>query len=187
MLSEPPAEHQLPGRYAVFLRAINGAPRNRLTMLDLRDRIEACGFVDVTSYLATGNIVLSDPLGREPETVAAVLDEGLARSGLVRTDAVVWRPPDLLDLVASDPFHEKYPATSWRRCASFLRSRPGRDGRAVMEARGVAVVHADDRVVLTAFPREWTAFDLRLEQSYRASATTRWWNVVVDFAHKHLT
>jgi len=48
-------------------------------------------------------------------------------------------------------------------------------------------VYADDRVVLTAFPRQWTAFDLRLEQSYRVSATTRWWNVVVDFAHQHLT
>ncbi len=56
-----------------------------------------------------------------------------------------------------------------------------------MQARGAVIVHADHQIVLTAFPREWTAFDLGLERAYQVKATTRWWNVVADFTHKHLT
>jgi len=155
-------------------------------MPDLRERIAQCGFDDVISYLPTGNIVLTDPLARGPSDVASRLEQGVARTGLIRTDAAVWRPPELLELVATDPFADRYPVTSWRRCASFLHETPGRDGKAAVTARGAVVVHADHRVVLTAFPRDWTTFDLRLEHAYQVSATTRWWNVVVDFTHKHL-
>lgn len=40
-------------RYAVLLRAVNGSPRNRLSMSDLRGRIAALGFADVASHLQT--------------------------------------------------------------------------------------------------------------------------------------
>lgn len=173
-------------RYAVLLRAVNGAPRNRLTMSDLRGRITGLGFCDVNSHLQTGNIALTDPYRREPEQVAAVLERGLAQSGLIRTDAVVWRPAALGELVGDEWFAE-YPAEHWRRCASFLRIPPGRDGTAFVRARGATVVHSDDRIVLTAFPLAWANFGLALERAYQTSATTRWWNVVTDFVSRRLT
>ncbi|MGY1718319.1 DUF1697 domain-containing protein [Blastococcus sp. SYSU DS0552] len=172
-------------RYAVLLRAINGSPRNRLSMVDLRRRIEFCGLADVSSYLSTGNVAVTDPLGRSPSGIAAALDAGLARSGLVRADAVVWRPSELHDLVAADWF-VGHPATHWRQCASFLSSMPRRDGRAAVQARGGVIVHADHRIVLTAYPRERTAFSLNVEEAYQVSATTRWWNVVAGFTREHL-
>lgn len=130
--------------------------------------------------------MLTDPRGRGPDEVAALLERGLAGSGLVRTDAVVWKPPALRDLVGIDWF-AGYPAERWRRCAWFLRTPPARDGSASIRARGATVVHADDRVVLTAFPVHWTTFDLAPERAYRTSATTRWWNVVTDFVERRLT
>lgn len=128
-------------RYAVFLRAVNGSPHNRLSMSNLRTRITGYGFTDVSSHLATGNIALTDPQARAPAAVAVVLEDRLKRSDLVRVDAMVWAPQELLSLSTGNWFAD-HPETEWRRCASFLRAPPGRDGTAAVQSRGAAVVHA---------------------------------------------
>lgn len=175
----------MPTRHVVLLRAINGSPHNRLTMADLRARVETCGFVDVVSHLQTGNLVLVDPSGRARREVTAALDDGLAATGLVRTDAVVRSPAEMRALVAQDWFHN-HPAHEWRRCAAFLRSAPGRDGAPALSAKGIDVVHSDDLVVLSAFRRDRPQPTLGVETAYRVSATSRWWNVVVDLVDRYV-
>jgi len=169
--------------HAVFLRAINGGPANRIRMTDLTSRISALGFADVTTYLATGNVVLHDPDGDSAADVARRLESGLADSGLRRADAMVRSWPYLHALVASEPFGA-YPHDGWRRCVSFLRSPPARDGAGLLRGPGLELVHADEHVVLTAFPRDAGAFSLNVETAYRVSATNRWWNVVCDFTDR---
>ena len=107
---------------------------------------------------ADRHIGLADPLVRHPTRIAAVLDIGLPRSGLVRTAAALWPPSELLELVTEDWID--HPTTHWRSCASFPVSDPDRNGRAAVQARGGVSVHATHRVVLTAYPRRWTTLDL---------------------------
>ncbi|GGH94403.1 DUF1697 domain-containing protein [Arthrobacter liuii] len=49
------------GSYAVFLRGINVGGIN-IKMADLRDALKSCGFLDATTLLASGNVVLSSSL-----------------------------------------------------------------------------------------------------------------------------
>ncbi len=46
-------------KYVVLLRGINVGGRNSLPMRDLRDILESLGHEDVTTYIQSGNVVLS--------------------------------------------------------------------------------------------------------------------------------
>jgi uncharacterized protein (DUF1697 family) len=96
-------------RQIVLLRGVNLAGRNRVAMPKLRAALEDAGFEDVTTYIASGNVVLSSR--KSTPRVAADIEElvaerfGLDVAVLVRTRAelarVVERNP--FERVAKDP------------------------------------------------------------------------------------
>jgi uncharacterized protein (DUF1697 family) len=96
-------------RQIVLLRGVNLAGRNRVAMPKLRAALEDAGFEDVTTYIASGNVVLSSR--KSAKRVAAEVEKllaeqfGLDVAVLVRTRAelarVVERNP--FDRVAKDP------------------------------------------------------------------------------------
>jgi uncharacterized protein (DUF1697 family) len=96
-------------RHIVLLRGVNLGSRNRVSMPGLRAVLEAAGFVDVRTYLQSGNVVLAADGG--PDEVAAACEAlirkelGLDLRVLVRTKAelarVVRRDP--LGAVVDDP------------------------------------------------------------------------------------
>ena len=173
-------------RYAVFLRAVNGGPANRITMEDLRARVTALGLQDVASHLQTGNLAVTDPSAPHTEDLARRIEEGLAATGLVKVDAMVRTPAELADLLSVDHF-AAHPAGDWRRCVTFLRRPPGRDATDRMAAKGWTVLRADDRTILSVYPRTQQGYALNLDTAWKTSTTTRWWNVVGEFVEKHLS
>jgi uncharacterized protein (DUF1697 family) len=96
-------------RKVLLLRGINVGSRNRISMPSLRERLTAAGFADVSTYVQSGNVVLSsdvpaDELARECERQIAD-GYGLSVDVLARTRdelaEVVQRNP--LAKVALDP------------------------------------------------------------------------------------
>lgn len=52
--------------YVILLRGINVGGKNKVPMADLRACLEALGFLDVSTYIASGNVILkSDKHGDE--------------------------------------------------------------------------------------------------------------------------
>ncbi len=51
--------------YVVYLRGINVGGKNKIRMADLRDALTAAGFLKVSTYIQSGNIVLSSTLPME--------------------------------------------------------------------------------------------------------------------------
>ena len=56
--TSPPAESPV-ARLIVLLRGVNLAGRNRVSMPELREALEEAGFEDVSTYVQSGNVVLS--------------------------------------------------------------------------------------------------------------------------------
>lgn len=88
-------------RCVLLLRGINVGRSNRIRMPALVDLLEGLGCADVTTYLQSGNAVVSTSLGtgdlaRQAE--AALAAAGVAVPVLVRTGA------ELDDVVRADPF-----------------------------------------------------------------------------------
>ena len=49
--------------YLVLLRGINVGGKNKLPMADLRAELERLGFENVSTYIASGNVLLDSKLG----------------------------------------------------------------------------------------------------------------------------
>ena len=96
-------------RHVVLLRGVNVGARNRIAMPALREALEEAGFEDVTTYLQSGNVVLTsdtraDAVARDCERV---IEESfdleipvVVRSG-AQLARIVQRNP--LRDVATDP------------------------------------------------------------------------------------
>jgi uncharacterized protein (DUF1697 family) len=96
-------------RLIVLLRGVNLAGRNRVSMPELREALEEAGFDDVSTYVQSGNVVLSSTASAKKvkADVERLLGErfGLDVAVVVRTRAelarVVERDP--LGKVAKNP------------------------------------------------------------------------------------
>jgi uncharacterized protein (DUF1697 family) len=111
-------------RVVVFLRGVNLVSRNRVSMPVLREALEDAGFEDVSTYVQSGNVVVSSTasakrVGRDVERLIADrfrLDIKVVVRTRAQLAAVVKRNP--LGKVAKNPklyqvtFLEKAPAAN---------------------------------------------------------------------------
>jgi uncharacterized protein (DUF1697 family) len=61
--------------YLVLLRGVNVGGKNRVPMAALRERLEALGYSDVSTYIASGNIILSSD--RRPNAIKQEIERTL--------------------------------------------------------------------------------------------------------------
>ena len=52
-------------QYVVLLRGINVGGKNKVPMADLKNCLDQLGFVDVTTYIASGNVILKSAQSAE--------------------------------------------------------------------------------------------------------------------------
>lgn len=70
-------------RYLALLRGINVGGNNVIKMTDLRDCLEAAGFSNVSTYIASGNVLFEcgDPLLKVEQTIDAALEKTFGYKG----------------------------------------------------------------------------------------------------------
>jgi uncharacterized protein (DUF1697 family) len=137
-------------RYVALLRGINVGGRNKVAMADLRDAVIGAGFDDVSTYIASGNVLFRTgrPAATLEEQIEVVLEErfGTPLVVVVRSHrqvrAVVEQAP--ADFVALDGTHH--------RDAVFLRSplTPAKAMGVVQRREGVDAAWAGPGVVYFA-------------------------------------
>ncbi len=90
--------------YIILIRGINVGGKNALPMADLRKFLEGQGFTDVTTYIASGNIILrSDKLANE---IRDCLEKGLPENFKFDDEFVkilVLTSAQFQDMVANKP------------------------------------------------------------------------------------
>ena len=88
-------------RWAVFLRGVNVGGKHIVKMAELKTALEAAGFADVTTFLASGNVWLT-----LPETDGARLEKALEiwLAKFAGFDIAAFaRPAETLDALARFP------------------------------------------------------------------------------------
>lgn len=116
-------------RYVAFLRAINVTGR-RLTMDKLKAEFEALGFDDVSTYIASGNVIF-EATGTDAELerrIESHLDKALGYevATFVRTSK------EIAKLAAAEPFKGKADGDS--HYVGFLRTKPSATAKKATEA-----------------------------------------------------
>jgi uncharacterized protein (DUF1697 family) len=64
--------------YLILLRGINVGGKNKVPMADLRKCLEALGFSDVSTYIASGNVILKSD--KSAEKIKALIEKALPES-----------------------------------------------------------------------------------------------------------
>jgi uncharacterized protein (DUF1697 family) len=107
-------------RWVALLRAVNLGPDNRVPMAELRALLEAAGYGDVRTYIASGNVLLDAPAGRA--ALGAALEQLVADAFGVATTAILRKPRELAATVAAHPFGVDTSETH----VAFLAARPAK-------------------------------------------------------------
>lgn len=108
--------------HVALLRAVNVGGTGKLPMATLKALCEACGFGDVRTYIASGNVVLSSPA--PPAQVKAALERALAAYAGKPVGVAVRSADELARALAVNPFADAAPN---RAVIVFLDQPPPAD------------------------------------------------------------
>lgn len=72
--------------YLVLLRGINVGGKNKVPMAELRATLEGVGFSNVSTYIASGNVLLDSDLS--PGEVAAAIEAALPKAFKLHTELI---------------------------------------------------------------------------------------------------
>lgn len=116
--------------YVALLRAVNVGGTGKLPMAALVEICEAAGLKQVSTYIASGNVIFSSPW--KERRIKALLEGGLAAYAGKLVSVMVRSSDEMAAVLAGNPFRDTPPN---RSVAIFLDQRPPRD--ALATARGI--------------------------------------------------
>ncbi|HYD89494.1 MAG TPA: DUF1697 domain-containing protein [Vitreimonas sp.] len=164
-------------RQVALLRGVNLGKR-KVVMSELRAVIEAGGYSDVRTLIASGNLVL-DAKQKGPKLEAAL--EKLILDGLgLKTDVFVRTADELDAIIAADPFKAFTKTTPSFMVVNFMREAAS---AAEMEAMKTSSLTGEDvkqgeRCLYIKFPSGQGPSKLKLPKL----GTARNWNTVLKLA-----
>jgi uncharacterized protein (DUF1697 family) len=164
-------------RWVALLRGVNLGARNKVPMAQLRTLLEDCGYGDVRTYIASGNVLLDGPAARKK--LAPDLERLIADAFGVTTAVILRKPRELAATVEAHPFER----TSDTHVA-FLAERPTKTAAAELEALDADAVLVGAELYLQ-LPRGVHGSRLsnaRIESLLGVAATLRNWRTVVALA-----
>jgi uncharacterized protein (DUF1697 family) len=92
--------------YVALLRAVNVGGTGKLPMADLRAMGDACGFANVRTFIASGNLLLESDL--DETTVGAAIEARLADYAGKRIPVLVRTAQELEAIVVANPFPDAH-------------------------------------------------------------------------------
>ena len=93
-------------RFVALLRAVNVAGTGALPMVELRAIGEACGFANVSTFIASGNLLFESKLS-EAE-IKAALEAKLATRAGRPVEVFVRTAAELAAIIAANPFPDAH-------------------------------------------------------------------------------
>lgn len=178
-------------RVAAFLRGMN-LGRRRISNADLRAHVEALGFVDVATFRASGNVILTAP---EHDTLGAVaqrLEAGL-REALAYDVPVFARSAEQVRAMAAlQPFgDDELAASKGKPQVMLLERRPS----AAARRAALALAPDGDRFVFDAAELHWlpmvglseTTLDMKALAKAIGHATVRTKGTIELIAERYLS
>ncbi|MGQ0639502.1 MAG: DUF1697 domain-containing protein [Gemmatimonadaceae bacterium] len=168
-------------RYVALLRGINSG-RNPVTkMADLKAAFKRAGFQNVTTVIASGNVIF-DAARTTEKALVKKLEPILSNALKFNVSVVVMTLTDLEHLVETQPFKGMTLGAHDRPHVTFLKKAPEAAAvHAVAKgAKGCVITAVVDRAVCTVVDFSATTPDLMrvLDKSLGKDVTTRSWKTV---------
>jgi uncharacterized protein (DUF1697 family) len=108
--------------YVALLRAVNVGGTGKLPMADLRSIGENCGFANVRSFIASGNLLFESDL--DEATIKAAIEARLADYAGKRIPVLLRTENELDAIIATNPFPDAHQS---RHLVYFYDTAPAHD------------------------------------------------------------
>ena len=169
-------------RWVALLRGVNLGARNKVPMAKLRAQLEAVGYENVQTYIASGNVILDGPSGRKK--LAADLEALVGDAFGVSTRVTLRKPRELAAAVAAHPFDD-----ASETHVAFLAARPTKAAAARLAdldggAHRAVLAGMEVYLRLTHGVHGSPLSIARLESVLGVPATLRNWRTVVALAER---
>lgn len=173
--------------YVVLFRGINVGGKNKLPMAALKKFLEDLGFSDVTTYIASGNVILRSQ--ESPGKIAARIEEALPRQFRLDSEIIkvlVLSQSTLQAVIDNRPEGFGDQPGKYHSDAIFLIGISVEDALKVFDPReGVDTIWSGDGVIysqrLSALRTKSRLAKIIGTKAYR-SMTVRNWNTVQKLA-----
>lgn len=119
-------------RYIAFLRAVNVGGPSAIKMDVLRHIFEELGFSNVSSFIASGNIIFESPT-RNTEQLEDQIEGGLLQALRKDLTSFVRSMRELAGIVAFEAFPQTARTAGDRLAVIFLSSAPSADATHMLE------------------------------------------------------
>lgn len=136
---------------AAFLRGMN-LGRRRISNADLRRHVEALGFVDVATFRASGNVILTAPEDDALDAVARRLEAGLSEALAYAVPVFARSAAQVRAIAALQPFSADELAASKGKPQVILLSRAP---NAAARRAALALAPDGDRFAFEADELHW--------------------------------
>lgn len=167
--------------WIVLLRGINVGGKNKLPMKELVALLETLGFVDIKTYIQSGNVVFRGPKGT-PSRLAGTISSAIEETFDFRPNVIALAKEDF-EKAAANPFPEAETAQDGKTLhAFFLEEAPRKVDAACLDA--VKIPSERWRVIGSVFylraPEGFGTSKLatKAERCLGVAATARNWRTV---------
>lgn len=161
--------------FVALLRAVNVGGTGKLAMADLKQLCTTCGFTDVQTYIASGNVVFDTALSAA--AVKSALEAALAAHVDASVPVMVRSAAEMAAVRDANPFPDANPS---RTVAIFLDAPPPADSLESLVAPDGEQVMLGAREFFIAYGESMGRSKLRLPAA--ASGTARNMNTVAKLA-----
>ncbi|HLJ58363.1 MAG TPA: DUF1697 domain-containing protein [bacterium] len=175
--------------HAAFLRGINVGGR-RVKMDDLQQAFKSLGFADVTTYIASGNVVFATR-GQSATALRTRIEQTLRNRFGFDAGVIVRTIGDLQALVHRRPFRQVRITPKTKLYVTFLAHKPQTALKTPYRSpdKDFAIVSVSDREICSAVtlsPDTGTP-DLMtfLEKQFGKDITTRNWATILKLVEGH--
>lgn len=170
-------------RYISLLRGINVSGQKKIKMVELKDMYESLGFVDVETYIQSGNVVFSTK-GASETLLTKKIEQAIHKTFGFDVPVFVITQKDLQKAMKQAPFTKNEKETLGNKIfITFLKDIPTKADLALLEpAKADSESYtAKGDVIYFSFPNGAGKTKLTnsfVEQKLKTTATTRNWNTI---------
>lgn len=133
-------------RYVALLRAVNVGKTGKLPMVDLKAMCGQAGFLQVQTYIASGNVVFGGD--DAPAQLKAALETRLRDYAGRPVGVIIRSAAEMQAVLAANPFPDAVPSQT---VVIFLDEPPPRDALARAAGQRDEVMHLGEREIFVHY------------------------------------
>ncbi len=169
-------------RYIAFLRAINVSGHGVIKMETLRKLFEEMRFINVQTYIQTGNVIFDSP-EKDLVKLTNKIEKQLHKSLSYEVKTMLRTFSDLQKIIKNNPFKKINLDKNINLYVSVLSEKPDNDSKKLLFSLSddIATFKITDREVYTLYKRSNAKHPFSnsfIEKKLKVAATTRNWSVI---------